>query len=472
MLRIREEEVNRIKQEVSLAGLVKAKGITLKPHGKDKIGHCPFHKDKTPSLIISPGKNLWHCLGACNTGGSVIDWVMKIENLGFKQAVELLQRDFFPLAASSLNPASSQESNKNTYSDLPLSLGVDDQTVLNQASYSLKLLQSEGVVSIASTGKDESSGDLVTKEYKVEGPVMLFLTTTAIEIDEELLNRCMVLTVNESREQTQAIHEQQRDLQTLAGLLEQEDKKALIQLHQNAQRLLTSIRVVNPYAKQLTFASTQTRMRRDHMKYLSLIRSITLLHQQQREIKTVQHHGKEINYIEVTLKDIEQANRLAHEVLGRSLDELPPQTRRLLQQVQAMVKEVCEPQQITLQDYRFSRKDIRAYTSWNQTQTRVHMDRLVDMEYVLVHRGSRGQSFAYELLYQGESEYGEGCLMHLLDVNQLKTAKMTQSWRGKDSSWRGHEGELAGPKRPHSGGLAGSRKREIPCRNRRKCKKC
>ena len=75
----------------------------------------------------------------------------------------------------------------------------------------LKLLQSEGELTIASTGKDPATGRLVTHEYRVEGPVMIFLTTTAIEIDEELLNRCLVLTVDEDREQTRAIHRLQRE---------------------------------------------------------------------------------------------------------------------------------------------------------------------------------------------------------------------------------------------------------------------
>ena len=38
---------------------------------------CPFHDDKEPSLIVTPDKNLWHCLGSCNEGGSAIDWIMK-----------------------------------------------------------------------------------------------------------------------------------------------------------------------------------------------------------------------------------------------------------------------------------------------------------------------------------------------------------------------------------------------------------
>ena len=98
-------------------------------------------------------------------------------------------------------------------------LAIVEEEGAERATYALKLLQSEGELTIASTGKDPETGRLVTHEYRVEGPVMIFLTTTAIEIDEELLNRCLVLTVDEDREQTRAIHELQRERQTLEGLL-------------------------------------------------------------------------------------------------------------------------------------------------------------------------------------------------------------------------------------------------------------
>ena len=117
----------------------------------------------------------------------------------------------------------------------------------------MKLLQSEGSLSIASTGKDPATGKLVTHQYRVEGPVMMFLTTTAIDIEEELLNRCVVLSVNEDREQTKAIHRLQREQQTLAGLLKRQRRKQLIRLHQNAQRLLKPLFVVNPFVDELTF---------------------------------------------------------------------------------------------------------------------------------------------------------------------------------------------------------------------------
>ena len=83
----------------------------------------------------------------------------------------------------------------------------------------MKLLQSEGELTIASTGKDPQTGRMETQEYHVEGPVMIFLTTTAIDIDEELQNRCLTLTVDESREQTERIHALQRKARTLEGLL-------------------------------------------------------------------------------------------------------------------------------------------------------------------------------------------------------------------------------------------------------------
>lgn len=298
-------------------------------------------------------------------------------------------------------------------------LAIAEEEGVAQAGYALKLLQSDGQVTIASTGKDPASGLLVTHEYRVEGPVMLFLTTTAIDIDEELLNRCLVLTVNESREQTRAIHALQRSRQTLEGLLADEGRDDIVRLHRNAQRLLQPLAVVNPYADRLTFLDDKTRTRRDHMKYLSLIRAITLLHQCQREVKTVQHKGKAVRYIEVTPADITVANRLAHEVLGRTLDELPPQTRRLLTALHAWVSDECQRQAIKRGDFRFTRRQVRELTGWGDTQLKVHLGRLAELEYLLVHRVLRGGGFEYELIYDAEGDAGGRFLMGLADLEDI-----------------------------------------------------
>ena len=63
MARIPKSEITRLKQDTSLQRLVESAGIVLKRHGADLLGLCPFHNDKEPSLVISPKKNLWHCLG-------------------------------------------------------------------------------------------------------------------------------------------------------------------------------------------------------------------------------------------------------------------------------------------------------------------------------------------------------------------------------------------------------------------------
>jgi len=332
-------------------------------------------------------------------------------------------------------------------------LAIVEEEGATRAAYALKLLQSEGVLTIASTGKDPSTGKLVTHQYRVEGPVTIFLTTTAIELDEELLNRCLVLTVNEDRSQTQAIHRQQREQQTIEGLLGREDRIETLRLHRNAQRLLRPVFVANPYARDLTFLDSQTRTRRDHMKYLTLIRSIALLHQYQREIRTTQHHGRTVEYIEVAMEDIAVANRLAHEVLGRGLDELPPQTRRLLLLVDEMVAKECERLKMERKDLFFSRRDVRQYTGWGDTQLRVHLGRLEDLEYLLVHRGGRGQSFVYELVFERSANYEKPVLPGLIDVEKLKSHEY-------DKKNAGPQGRFAGSKRGQNGGIAGGARGE------------
>jgi len=335
-------------------------------------------------------------------------------------------------------------------------LAIAEEEGASQASYALKLLQSEGQITIASTGKDDSTGNLVTREYKVEGPVMLFLTTTAIDIDEELLNRCVVLTVNESREQTQLIHAAQRQRRTLAGLTASLEKEHLVKLHRNAQRLLKPLAVINPYADQLTFLDDKTRTRRDHEKYLTLIDSIALLHQYQREVKTVNSNGKTIEYLEVQLSDIETANRLAHEILGRTLDELPPQTRKLLKLIQQMVSGQCQQQSLEQKDYRFSRRDVREYVQWSDTALKVHVARLVEMEYLLVHRG-RGGRYDYELLFDGNGT--ELHLMGLIDVEKL-TYDSNRS--GQKETWSEQKENQSGCGQGLVRGQSGSEKTPQP----------
>lgn len=329
-------------------------------------------------------------------------------------------------------------------------LAIVEEEGAARAAYALKLLQSEGELTIASTGKDPDTGNLITQPYRVEGPVALIVTTTARDLDEELLNRCLVLAVDESREQTKAIHARQREARTLEGLVAKREREALRALHQNAQRLLKALDVLNPYARWLTFPDQTTRLRRDHEKYLTIIDTIALLHQHQRPVKSTTRGEENIEYVEVTLDDIALANKIAHEVLGRSLDELPPQTRRLLRLIERYVGAEEKRQHVNRADLRFSRRALRESIAWGDTQLKIHLARLVEMEYLVAHRGANA-SLAYELVY--EAPDGENVLRFpgLADVEALKHAY--------DCARSGVNAERSAPGRaavgPRSGGGRG-----------------
>jgi hypothetical protein len=248
---------------------------------------------------------------------------------------------------------------------------------------------------------------------------MIILTTTSIDIDEELMNRCLVLTVDESREQTERIHTLQRKARTLEGLRMKKERSAIQTLLQNAQRLLKPIAIVNPYSDELTFTSGRTRTRRDHEKYLTLIESVTLLHQHQRPLENDPIAGP---HIKTTLEDIEAANKISPEVLGRSLDELPPQTRRLLESIKTLIRAKMKKEKTEQRISLFSRKELRDFTGWSEFQVRTHLERLEQMEYVHRRSGKQGSLCKYELLVEA-SEAEKSWHIGLIDVEKLRRKK-------------------------------------------------
>ena len=127
MPRLPEELITQIKQNIDLVQLIQSQGHQLKKNGKDYLLSCPWHDDKEASLVVSPDTNLWHCMGACQTGGSVIDWAMKTQGVSFRLACEILQKD--PSLANS-----TQAVKKNTTTKLasPLAANADNQKLLHQ----------------------------------------------------------------------------------------------------------------------------------------------------------------------------------------------------------------------------------------------------------------------------------------------------------------------------------------------------
>ncbi len=219
---------------------------------------------------------------------------------------------------------------------------------------------------------------------------------------------------------TEAIHQMQREAETLDGLIRKKKQDQIIKKHHNAQRLLKPLAVVNPFTKYLSYPNSSLRTRRDHKKYLGLIRAIAFLYQYQRKIKTVNVEGEPVEYIEVTLTDIDRANRLANEVLGQSLDELARPSRTLLSLIYKMVKEIADKRNAGIDEVYFTRRMIREYTGWSDWQIKAHIKQLEEMEYLHVRIGSRGKEYAYALNYHGQAEDSGKCYLNLTPVDEIK----------------------------------------------------
>ena len=273
-------------------------------------------------------------------------------------------------------------------------LAISEDQGITEAAYALKLLQSEGKLKHATVGKN-SQGNFQMQSHEVEGPVQLFLTSTRMILDEELVNRCFVLTVDESAEHTRAIQERQRMLETRGGKAALAEIERLRALHRNAQRLIRTMEVDNPLVEGLQFPFSRTRNRRDHEKFLTLIRTIALLHQHQRPIH-VDDNG--VERIEVIPSDIDLANRLVDRILKLSMDELTPQTQSCLTQLKQFVEQRAKMLGVSRNEVRFTRRMFRESIQWTDYQVSTHLERLVSLEYVRPHRGKQGATYVYELL--------------------------------------------------------------------------
>jgi hypothetical protein len=268
------------------------------------------------------------------------------------------------------------------------------------------------MLTVAATRTDPQTGKLRTDEYRVQGPVFIMFTTTSPEaLDYETRNRFVQVGIDESAEQTRQILRRQREAHTLEGVLRRAEAEHLFTRQRNAQRLLRPLKVVNPYAPALTYPDERLQMRREQKKYLTLIDSIALLHQHQRAIKRARRGDVEIEYLEVQAEDIALANRLARQVLGRSLDELAHPTRQLLKHLVELSRG-REPR-------RFTRPEVRQATGWTDWQVRVHLGQLIDLEYAVVASGRNGQRMTYELLFDGDPEEDGRYLAGLVDVDNL-----------------------------------------------------
>ncbi len=307
-------------------------------------------------------------------------------------------------------------------------LALEEGAGAEESGYAIRNLISAGELVIEVTVKDFGTGKLTTMVNRVEGPTSVFITTTDPETDPETRSRFFVTSVDESREQTRAILAAQRRRQTLDGQREREAREAVLRRHRNFQRLLQPIKVVNPFAEQLSYGDDRLQSRRDQPKYLNLIRTVAFLRQMQKQVK----YAEGVEHVEVDEADIRTAGALATEVLGRDLDDLNHVSLDLLMHLERMVhgkigearqrsgETVPEPSEVV-----FSRREIREFTGWAHTRVRRYLKQLIELEFVVMASRRFGAAYRYRLSYDGHGEETEPLLPGLPDV-----ATGGQCWPG------------------------------------------
>ena len=202
---------------------------------------------------------------------------------------------------------------------------IEDLDGADDVLYPLRELQSKGRLSKTVAVKD-AKGRTQTVTITVEGPVCVSGCTTREALYADNASRVLLLHLDQSPEQNQAILAYQKQLS--AGAVDTAEQERVRHLLQNAQRLLVSVGVRNPYAEHLALPPGVASARRSNQLYLDVIETIAFYHQAQREVKTDKATGEQ--YVEATVEDIEAANRLMASVLTTKAGEITPACRQFL----------------------------------------------------------------------------------------------------------------------------------------------
>ena len=200
--------------------------------------------------------------------------------------------------------------------------------------FPLRELQSKKRINKTVTFKD-SRGLTKTITLTVEGPICVAGCTTKERIYEDNANRSFLIYLDESEEQDQRIMQYQRAL--AAGRINIDEQEQIKNLLQNTQRLLKSVKIINPYAEYLQLPKEVFKPRRTNKHYIDFIEVITFYHQYQRAEQVDEATGEV--YINTTLEDIEEANKLMKEILLRKSDELSGACRNYFEKLKLYLTE-------------------------------------------------------------------------------------------------------------------------------------
>ncbi len=211
---------------------------------------------------------------------------------------------------------------------------IEDMDGAETVMYALRELISKKHI-IKMVPLKDTKGITRTITFKVKGPVTVAGCTTQERIYEDNANRSFLIYIDESKAQDENIMNYQRKIS--AGTVNTEEEKNIKALLQNTQRLLQPVQIRNPFAEQLEIPAEVFKPRRTNAHYLQFIEAVTFYQQYQREKHTDKQTGE--TYINTTLEDIAEANKLMKEVLLRKADELSGATRNYFELLKTALQE-------------------------------------------------------------------------------------------------------------------------------------
>jgi len=292
-------------------------------------------------------------------------------------------------------------------------LAIEEEEGMQEAMYSIKTLISSQKLSIAATRTDTKTGKFSVDEYTVSGPVVVMVSTTNPDaLDDETKQRFLILTIDETPEQTKNILQAQRIKNSHRWYQMTANESSITKLHHNMQRLLKPLTVTFPEELKFTWPYSRLQMRREQGKFFSLVKAIVLLHQYQRKSGAIRRpDGTKVEYVQATQKDVDIALELGRLVFARNVDDVSPTARTLLAEVVKLISEkygsaksTDKRTDLTMSEIPFTRKELRELTGWSETQVRRNIEQLVELGYLGQINGRQGATFRYLLLDDGSAD--------------------------------------------------------------------
>ncbi len=287
---------------------------------------------------------------------------------------------------------------------------IEDMDGVQYLLYPLRELQTKQWISKVVPIKDHL-GNNKTRQLEVHGPICLSGTTTKEQLYEDNANRCLLLHLDDSHTQQEAIMAYQRKLS--AGKVDHEAEQQAATRLTHLQHVLAPVRVVNPYAEQLRIPGQCFKPLRTHDHYLQFIETVTWYHQYQRK-EHADDHGEV--YIESTLEDIAIANQLMKEVLLTKSDELPKSLRLFFEQLKKWLR--------TQDQNTFYSKTLRTHFRLYPMKANRYLRSLEQYGYIKKIGGTQRQGYEYEIGDWQEYNTLQGSLTVLDELlHKLKSAE-------------------------------------------------